>query len=73
MRPASGGRERQLWGSLVRRELSDETALLQAQALRDYLARGGRGLAFWFKSKDLGPADRRAVLRALSREGARHE
>ena len=47
------------------RQLSEEAARLQAEALRDYLARGGRGPAFWFRSKDFSPADRRAILTAL--------
>jgi hypothetical protein len=52
------------------RELSEEEARLQAEALRGYLAKPvNRGAAFWFASKDLGPADRRTILHALSGNG----
>jgi len=47
----------------TRRELSDETVRLQAEALRAYVARGGSA-SRWLDSRDILPGDRAAVLLA---------
>ena len=46
------------------REMSDEAVLHQAEALADYVNRGGSA-SRWLDSKDFTPADRAAVLVAL--------
>lgn len=52
------------------RELTEEQAQLQAEALRAYLAKPRNlGPAFWFKGKGIGEDDRRAILAALRAGG----
>ena len=47
------------------RELSDKVVQYQTEQLWAYLARGGSP-SQWFSSKHFGPADRAAILVALS-------
>ena len=46
------------------RELSDEAVRHQAEALADFVSRGGSP-SCWLETKDLVPADRAAILVAL--------
>lgn len=49
----------------MKRELSDADVRVQAEALRDYVSRGGAA-SLWLTSKGLLSGDRAAVLLALS-------
>lgn len=49
--------------------MSDDDIARQADALRDYMRRGGSRFR-WFESKDFETADREAILRAVLNPGA---